>query len=309
MTTRSEIINPLYKILMAVMSLLIFTVHTHANGVDYYINKIGESGPIPPVRRGQPSSPIPGKTENDDPIEILNRWSQHERDYGDKFPPGADKDVDGARKKLTKRIAVCVFKYAENFGRDFGRKRELDLKKLEDLCRKIRDVESDIPYLKKTKLMTFAKEFKEWKNGYKVRVTARVETIKTDPKCDGIKVVYCGMKRVIESRWQESKGEVIPREVFAPNEEVIFRVKCQRINTGLYGVDWWVKDDKEVEREFFYTPGRDEPREETVDFGRGYKIKYSFTVGKMKGFSYPPRLINFLKQHGNNAEELCGEDD
>lgn len=240
---------------------------------------------------------------DDDISTMLNKWASAESRLKAEIEKGNvvdEKVLDVRRKKLTLKISQQIFVYAQNF----------KLRELKKLCEEIVDVKDDIPYLKDKKLMSFAKDFIRWHEGFKVRVTASVESFKVGiglqpipwvgkPRCKRIDVKFSKLKPSNVSSWNE--GNPAQTIITSPNDKAEYLVGLQSI--------FYAQDDSVKSARFYFSPARDTVEEKTVsNFGVGYSIKYKFDVSSLAENRFPVRLVDFLNRYGKTAEALCEED-
>ena len=224
-----------------------------------------------------------------DPPNILQNWADVEKKYEGKVVERKIKEINDLRRSFVSLISRQVFDYAQDF----------KLRELKKLCGEIASYESDIPYLKGRKLMSFAKDFRRWHDEFKVRVTASVESVKEDKNCWRVDTKFSKLKPKSESQWNE--GNPAQTIVIDPDDSVEYEVGFQSIYT--------FQNDKVQSRSFSFSPARDEVEEQSVSkFGYGYSIKYKFDVSSLAKNGFPVRFVDFLKRYGKDVDALCGED-
>lgn len=249
---------------------------------------------------------------DDNPFTTLEKWADVESQFIGKPIEKEIEKINNERRRLALRISQQVFVYARDF----------KLRELKKLCDEIAEGSGkDIPYLKDKRLMSFAKDFIKWYDGFKVRVTAKVKRFKVGiglqpikgtsvPRCKRIDVKFIKLKPSNESQWNEGNpagDEPLVQTIIAsPYDKAEFFVGLQSI--------YYVQDDIVRSKKFYFSPARDKVEEKTVsDFGVGYSIKYTFEVSALKDSPltqnrFPVRFEDFLKRYGKNAEALCEED-
>ena len=230
----------------------------------------------------------------DDPLKILQDWASVESEFSGGKIKSKEKEINDTRRNLALRISKQIFVYAQDF----------KLRELKKLCDEIVSCEDEIPYLKGKRLMSFARDFIRWYEGFKVRVTARVEPVVEDKKCIRVDIKFSKLKPKNESQW--NKGNPAQTNIIDPNDSVEFEVGLKSIYSH-----WnYFADGKLESRCFSFSPARDEAKEDGVSgFGKGYSVKYKFEVSSLAENGFPVRFVDFLKRYGKNAEALCEKDD